>query len=470
MRTQQEQERPNVIVFFTDQQRWDTTGIHGNPLGLTPNFDRFARYGTDVHYSFTCQPVCGPARSCLQTGCYATQTGVYRNGLSLRRDDVTLAKELKRAGYSTGYIGKWHLNSGDFGAVPTEDRAGYDSWLAANCLEFTSLPYDTVLYNEQNESVKLPGYRVDALTDAAIRFIDQRQHERFFLFVSHLEPHHQNQWDNYPAPRGYESDYRGAWVPPDLAAMEGSASQHLAGYCGMVKRLDEAFGRLLDSLISLGIEDKTIVLFSSDHGCHFKTRNAEYKRSPHDSSLRVPTALSGPGFVGGGRFNGLVSIVDLAPTILDACGLEVPVTMQGRSFMQFIRCPHESSPGEEPWPREVFFQTSEEEVGRGLRTRRWKYSVVAPTAEPFADDHAEEYVEKYLYDLQSDPYELSNLISLPSHKGVREILRARLKEYIYRVEGRDASILPVKSVASAGSDNPQLWGAGQRQVFAGDIE
>ena len=83
--------RPNVIVFFTDQQRWDTTGVHGNPLELTPNFDRMATEGTHVRYSFTCQPVCGPARASLQTGMYATQTGCYRNGIPLPPDSQTLA-------------------------------------------------------------------------------------------------------------------------------------------------------------------------------------------------------------------------------------------------------------------------------------------------------------------------------------------------------------------------------------------
>ena len=113
-------------------------------------------------------------------------------------------------------------------------------------------------------------------------------------------------------------------MPPDLAALGGSAHQHLGGYYGMVKRLDEALGRLLDALKSLDLLDNTIVLFTSDHGCHFKTRNAEYKRSCHESSIRVPTALSGPGFEGGGQVRQLVSLVDLPPTLLDAAGLPVP--------------------------------------------------------------------------------------------------------------------------------------------------
>src|SRR5919202_571777 len=98
--------RPNVVVFFTDQQRWDTTGVHGNPLDLTPNFDRVARRGTHLYNTFTPQPVCGPARSCLQTGMYATETGCFRNGIALPTDVPTLGTLFREAGYATGYIGK----------------------------------------------------------------------------------------------------------------------------------------------------------------------------------------------------------------------------------------------------------------------------------------------------------------------------------------------------------------------------
>src|SRR5690606_24934638 len=195
-------DRPNVIVFFSDQQRWDTTGVHGNPLKLTPNFDRMATHGTHVVHSFTCQPVCGPARSCLQTGLYATATGCYINSIPLPEDSLTLAHYFKQAGYQTGYIGKWHLASQE--PVPKNERGGYDYWRASNILEFTSDAYQTVVYNDDNEPVKLPGYRVDALTDEAIRYIDRNQADPFFLFVSYVEPHHQNHLDNYPAPMGYE--------------------------------------------------------------------------------------------------------------------------------------------------------------------------------------------------------------------------------------------------------------------------
>jgi len=158
--------RPNVIVFLTDQQRWDTTGVHGNPLGLTPNFDWMARSGVHLANTFTCQPVCAPARASLQTGMYATRTGVFRNGIALSSGTKTLAHRFREADYRTAYIGKWHLADTD--PVEEHQRGGYEYWLGANMLEFTSQPYDTLVYDNENQPVRLPGYRVDALADAAM--------------------------------------------------------------------------------------------------------------------------------------------------------------------------------------------------------------------------------------------------------------------------------------------------------------
>jgi len=411
-------DKPNVVVFFTDQQRWDGSGLHGNPLDLMPNFDRMAMQGTHCYNAFTCQPVCGPARAVLQTGLYATNAGVFRNGLALKPDAKTLAHYFRDGDYHAAYIGKWHLASKN--VVPEEEQGGYDYWLGANVLEACSEPYNCVMYDKQGNEVKLPGYRVDAQTDAAIRHIDQHQGEPFFLFISYLEPHFQNHIDDYPPPDGYRERYTGRWIPADLAALGGSTHQHLGGYWGMVKRLDEALGRVLDALKSLGLSENTIVLFTSDHGCHFKTRNAEYKRSCHESSIRIPTALQGPGFFGGGQLRQLVSLVDLPPTLLDAAGIPVPERMQGRSMLPLTR-------GEKRgWPEEVFIQISEAQVGRCVRTHRWKYSVVAPDKSGWKDSAADRYVEEFLYDLEADPHELDSRIGLQSHQKVAGVMRERL--------------------------------------------
>jgi len=444
----------NVIVFFTDQQRYDAMGIHGNPDGLTPNFDRMALEGTFNQYAFTPQPVCGPARACLQTGKYATALGNYRNSIPLPKTHKTMAHYFNRAGYDTAYIGKWHLGTTRL-AVPEEERGGYQYWLGAGALEASSRPYDTVVYDNDNHEVKLPGNRIDALTDAAIRYIDNhQQHEGkekpFFLFLSFLEPHFQNSNDSFSAPYSMRP-LMNPYMPPDLAALRGTAHQHLPGYYGMVKRLDECLGRIQDALKSLQMEEETILLFTTDHGCHFKTRNAEYKRSCHESSIRIPMAFTGGPFTGGGTLRALVSLVDVAPTLLDACKIAVPEDMQGKSFLPIIR----RQPCE--WRDAVFAQISEAEVGRTIRTHRWKYAVIAPEKDPVADSGSECYVESALYDLAEDPYELENLIGMPSHRALCDILKEKL----------------LRQMELAGEQRAEIVHApeqecGQRKVFPGE--
>lgn len=421
--------QPNILFVLTDQQRWDTCGLHGNPLDLTPNFDAMARRGTHLQNCFTPQPVCGPARSCLQTGCYATRTGAWKNGIALASGLPTLASILSSAGYETGYIGKWHLASSQ--AVEERQRGGYRYWLGANGPEACSRPYRATLFDESGKEVFLPGYRVDAYTDAAIRYLERPRDHPFFLFLSYLEPHHQNNVDAYPAPEGYRERYTGRWAPPDLQALTGTAPRDLGGYFGMVKRIDECLGRLRDALRSLDLLDDTIVVFTSDHGCHFKTRNAEYKRSCHDASLRVPGAIAGPGFESGGERRELFSLIDFAPTLLEAVGIDPPDTMDGESLM-----PRIDRKPEAPWRDSVFFQVSESEVGRGIRTERWKYAVTAPGADPWSESRSDEYEEAYLYDLQEDPYELTNLVGFTPLREVASILRRKLEDEVASLEGR----------------------------------
>jgi len=428
---------PNVIVFLTDQQRHDSTGVHGNPLELTPNFDRMAHHGTHVFHSFTPQPLCGPSRSVLQTGMYATTTGCFKNGIPLPANAKTLAHYFKEAGYTTGYIGKWHLAGHD--PTPRDQQGGYDYWLAANTLEFSSHPYNTIVYDKDGKEVFLPGYRVDALTDAATRYINDHRNEQFFLFLSFLEPHHQNDLDDFPPPDGYRQRYAGKWTPPDLQAHQGSPPQHLAGYWGMVKRLDEALGRVMDTLKSLGLSEDTIVMYSSDHACHFKTRNNEYKRSCHEDSIRVPTALTGGPFTGGGTLRQLISHIDLVPTLLSACGIGVPDNMQGRVFLPLL------GGKKADWPDDVFVQISESQVGRAVRTGRWKYGVTAPDGHPGRDMNSSHYVEQYLYDLEYDPYEITNLVGLSSHRQLSDILRDRLLARMKSAGEPPATIQPAPS-------------------------
>ncbi len=222
------------------------------------------------------------------------------------------------------------------------------------------------------------------------------------------------------------------WLPPDLAALGGVNPWHLAGYYGMIKRLDEAFGRQMDALKSLDMLENTIFLFTSDHGCHFKTRNGEYKRSCRESSIRLPTVITGPGFTEGGQARSLFSTVDVAPTLIDAAGLDVPREMSGRPLGTRTGRPAAEQRAS------VFIQISESETGRALRTDRWKYAVTDPYNQ--AEPAAEVYCESHLYDLRSDPYELVNLFGMAPFRSVASDLCRQLLEHIALAEDRRPQI------------------------------
>lgn len=434
-----DQQQPNIIVFFTDQQRWDTVGCYGCPVDLTPTLDAIAKKGVKFECAFTCQPVCGPARACIQTGKYATANGCYRNDVPLSSDEKTIAHHLKGVGYEVGYIGKWHLASTRTEPVPIERRGGYtDYWLASDVLEFTSHPYGGRMFDINNNPVEFTGYRVDAQTDFVLDYLRTRSGEKpFFLFISYLEPHFQNDMNRFVAPDGYAERYKNAPVPQDLLGKEGDWEENLADYYGMCKRLDENLGRIMEELDKLGMSDNTVLIFTSDHGCHFRTRNKEYKRSCHESSIRIPMVFYGRGFEGGKVIDELVSLIDLPPTLLDIAGASVPDYMHGRSMMPLVEG---KAVG---WPQDVFIQISESQVGRAIRTKRWKYCIDAPDKDGWEDSDSDIYVEQYLYDLETDPYEQHNLIGDPAYRKVCDELAVILKRRMVEAGEKEPRILPV---------------------------
>ncbi|MCP4642161.1 MAG: sulfatase-like hydrolase/transferase [bacterium] len=435
-------DQPNILFIFSDQQRWDTLGCYGSPIDLTPNLDAMAAGGVRFDKAFTCQPVCGPARSCLQTGLYATETGCWRNDIALPQNIPTVPRRLRAAGYEVGYIGKWHLastgedNNYRTKPVPPELRGGYDDyWLASDVLEFTSHAYDGHMFNADMDRVEFPEgkYRVDALTGFALDYLRTRDREQpFFLFLSFIEPHHQNDHNHFEGPTGSKDRFKNAPVPADLEGTDGDWREEWADYLGCCGRLDEAVGCLRAELDALGLADDTLVIYTSDHGCHFRTRNSEYKRSCHENTIRVPMVVNGPGFRGGQVADNLVSLIDLPPTIMSAAG-ENADDMQGRSLQ-----PLADGTAEE-WLDEVFVQISESQTGRAIRTPRWKYSVRAPGK---SAARADAYHEDFLYDLNADPHEKTNLVRAPAHEGTRAVLRDRLIRRMKEANEKTPRILP----------------------------
>jgi arylsulfatase A-like enzyme len=426
--------KPNILFFFSDQQRWDTVGCYGQSLDITPNLDRIVQKGIRFEHAYTCQPVCGPARACIQTGRYATEIGCHINGIALPENEKTIAHYLSDAGYEVGYIGKWHLASTipwgtmDPKAYPLEDymtvpipehkRGGYnDYWIASDILEFTSHSYDGHMFDANGNRRDFPEgrYRVDAQTDWVIEYLENRDPQSpFYLMVSYIEPHHQNDHKHFEGPKGSKERFKNFVVPKDLEGTDGDWREEYPDYLGCCASLDENFGRILTSLEREGILNNTVVVYASDHGCHFCTRNLEYKRSCHDSSIRIPLVIAGPGFEGGTVVDGMASLIDIAPTFLSIAGIKKPEYMKGRPLQNLVNS------NDPDWPKEIFAQISEHQVGRCIRTKEWKYAVYLPD-EPYATTKAgsDWYMESHLYDLINDPHERTNLVNDPSFGPIR---------------------------------------------------
>lgn len=434
--------RPNIVFIQTDQQRWDTLGTYGNPMGLTPTLDAMAEEGTTLRRAFTAQPLCGPARAILQTGQYATRHGIYTDASPLPKDARTLAHEFGDAGYETGFVGDWHLAATFDEPVPVGRRGGYDDyWVGADVPEFTTRPKEGVLYDRDGNPVEFSNYRTDAFTDFVIKALEVLN-EPFFLVVSYLEPHDQNDLGAFIAPDGYaDRNRRNPYIPPDLRGRPGEWYRELPDYYGIIQRIDECVSRITKVLNRRN--DDTIICFTSDHGCHFRTRPGEFKRSCHEASIRVPALLTGPRFDTGSVINEPVSLIDLPPTLLDAAGLDVPERMDGRSILSLLRGKSKD------WPEETFVQISEAEIGRAIRTKRWKYAVAAPATNGWrggmSEQRSEAYVERYLYDLASDPAERVNLVGRGDYRSVADDLRSRLRARIVEAGEPEPELHPFEN-------------------------
>lgn len=437
--------QPDIVVVLSDQQRPDSCGVFGQRLGVTPVLDGLASNGVAFEESFTVQPLCGPARSVLQTGMMPTSTGCWRNGRALPIDGETLATRLAEMGYWTGYIGKWHLasegghlptrraRSAPFATrpVPPERRGGFrDAWIAADALEMTSGPYGGHLFGADGDKVELSGYRVDAITDVVIDVLARRDDDRpRLLFVSYLEPHHQNNRFRSIGPIGWASRFSDFDVPADLAGRLGDWRWNYAEYLACCASIDANLGRIVDAVSASGRLDDTLLVYSSDHGSHFRTRNIEYKRTAHDASIRVPLVMAGPGFRDGRTNSSLVSNLDMVPTLVAAAGGETP---------ELAGTPLQDVVGGGVDRDAVLVQVSESQVGRALRTRGYTYAVKAPGVGPWAGHRraaSERYRDHRLYDLKADPAQRRDLSRDPSTADLRRDLASQLVDEIERFEG-----------------------------------
>jgi arylsulfatase A-like enzyme len=411
---------PNVVFILPDEWRAQALGCMGNPDVQTPHLDNFASQGLLLRNTLANTPVCCPARACMLTGTYTSSTGMVANDLRLKEDKCTMANSFAKAGYRTAYIGKWHLDGGprEPGFVPPGPRRhGFQFWAANEC---NHNYFYNWYFRDENVPIVTDQYEPKFWTDLAVEFLYESQDRPFFLMLALGTPH-----DPYLAPEDYMNRYdpqKLTMEPNWVEGTPGGGRKDIAGYYAAITAIDDEMGKLFRTLRELGLEDNTIVLFSSDHGNMLGSQGKILKRKPWEESIRVPGIMRWPGKISANsKSNALFSHVDIAPTLLSLCGIPIPAEMQGTDLSDVIL--GEKKHGPDAAYFQIFgpYRSSGVKHGwRGIRTERYMYARY-------------ETGPWVLYDLEDDPYELKNLVGDPSAHEVLQELDTRLIAWMSKV-------------------------------------
>ena len=447
--------KPNIIVYLCEGVRSDEFGCTGNPIVKTPNIDRIAREGMLFRNAFTTNALCAPSRASLLTGRYSHSVNVLGNDpIKWRRNftqtgngpipqEIPLVSELlHQAGYETGFFGRAHCR----GAL--RDRY-WDYYLGFNVRTHYFKPVLTEGIAGKYSERKLEGYVDDVVTDGALKWLEQERDKPFFLFMNPFTPHapfyrarrHLDLYNGIKIskPATFDDDLKGYPGKPsafvdadnkigstllgddDARSLEEVVKDHYAG----VVNNDENFGRLIDWLEHSGKLDNTVIIVTSDHGFFLGEWRMYDKRFMHEPSIRVPFIVRHPALVKAGSICEEAALnVDIAPTLLELAGVNVPAAMHGRSLVPLLKgAPPEN--WRKDWLYENFEYPGSEKVRPhyGVRTERHKlihyYKLSAYPELP------EEFE---LYDLQKDPGELNNLYGKPGYSALTQQLVDRISE------------------------------------------
>jgi arylsulfatase A-like enzyme len=413
--------RPNVILIVADQLRGQDLGCMDNADVQTPHIDRLASEGVLLPNTFANTPLCTPARGNLLTGKFAHAHAVPINDLRMVELEVTLGDVFSRAGYRTGFIGKWHLDGGKRlpGFIPPGlRRHGFQFWAANEC---DHTPFRSQYFRDTSAPIPITEFEAKTWTDIAMEFLRDTGGKNFFLEVAMGPPH-----PPYAAPPDYVKRYdaaklrmRANWVE----GTKGGSRIDIATYYAMISAIDDQVGRLMQALKDLGLEENTMVLFTSDHGNMLGSHGLIDKQQPFEESIAIPGVLRFPQRIRPGRWlDAFFTHVDMGPTLLALCGLPVPREMQGTDISGELTGQKRSE------PHSAYFQVFAPYhipvvpfAWRGVRNDRYMY----------ARSKRQLWV---LYDLHRDPYELKNLVDDPAARKIREQMEKELAEWMERSE------------------------------------
>jgi N-acetylglucosamine-6-sulfatase len=410
-------EKRNIVFILIDDLRYDAFGFMGHPFVETPNIDSLAKDGVVFSNAFVTTSLCSPSRASILTGLYAHKHGILNNSTSLPDSIPTFPRELQRAGYKTGFIGKWHM-----GGETDEPRPGFDRWVSFRGQGVYNDP--TLNIDGKQEEVK--GYTTDLLTDQAVDFIESSAGKPFMLYLSHKAVHadfhpadrYKGCYSDKPIPHpatmaNTEENYAGKpdWVRAQRDSWHGVDGMYngttdfdkfVRDYCETLRAVDDSVGRVVEALKKKGQLESTLLVFTSDNGFLFGEHGLIDKRCMYEPSIRVPLIVHCPEVAKGGITRPeMILNVDFAPTFLAASGMEVPSLMQGKSFWNLL-----SEAEKEGWRDaflyEYFWERSFPQTPTvfGVRTDRYKLMQYHGIWDRYE-----------MYDLQEDPQEQKNLLA-----------------------------------------------------------
>lgn len=435
-------DRPNIIFLLTDDQCWDTLGCYGNTIIHTPNIDALSNDGMTFDRAFVTSSICAPNRACILTGQYAARHGMWEFDKSLTDEQLanTYPALLKKAGYRTGFIGKYGV-----GKPPGKDVFDFNKGFPGQgkfIMDKNGKTFHltSVMANQAEEF--LDGCKADQPFQLSISFkaphVQDGQGVKSNQFPFDPDPAIANLYKDIdiPSPKTATQELFDRW--PDILKNSEARSrwavrywspqrtqETLKGYYRLISGVDAAIGRIMKKLKATGFADHTIIIFSSDHGQYLGDYGFAGKWFPHEVSIRVPLIIHDPRFPNrfrGTRTKDFALSIDLGPTMLDYAGVKPPERMQGCSLVPITTA---QTPAD--WRTEYYYEhhfvprpawNMQVPRSEAIRTQRWKY-IQYIDSDPLFEE---------LCDLDADPWEVHNLAHKPEQAERIRKFRRRLQE------------------------------------------
>lgn len=421
-------EKLNFLFILTDDQRFDAMSCAGHPFLKTPNLDWLARTGVRFTNAFVTTSLCSPSRASFLTGKYAHLHGVLNNLTPWQESNQTFLELLKSAGYYTGFIGKWHMPGK---ALPDLYGAGkVDEFISFTAMGGQGIYFDCPMF-KNGKAISTRGYITEVLNNFAIDFFQRAQDKNFCLYLSHKSVHtpfqtlapfkdkYKNQELNLPSEyREQGLNFKYCFLHPASGLLSKTNMEaELRKYYEAIEAFDSSLARIFEELERLKLMERTVIIFASDNGHFWGEHRLIDKRFAYEEGIRIPFIIRAPaiGCKPGSLIEEMVLNIDLAPTVLDLGGVEIPETVQGRSIKPLLAGKKEG--WRKSWLYEYFYDPPYLVPDLiAVRTQEMKYV-----------RYAKDKLPEELFELNTDPTEKSNLAKNPAYALQKQELISELK-------------------------------------------